>query len=132
MKITILPEQEKYISSQHRIQQALLDTDVIAFDIFQNELLIGFVLLKKFDEKAYFLWNFAIDYRYQNKKYGLQSLQELIIYLQENYDMELMTTTYTYGNNHAKHLYEKIGFAESSVIHDESCHEINMIYSCDK
>lgn len=45
-----------------------------------------------------------------------------------NYNMKLMTTTYTVGNNQAKHLYEKIGFIETSVVDEKNCHEVNMTY----
>ena len=128
MKIEVLENQEKFLSNQEKIKNSLNRADVIAFDIFNNQTLIGFVMLKKFDVGCYFLWDFAIDYRYQNKNYGTESLKELIKYMNKKYQMHTMTTTYTYGNNHAKHIYEKIGFIETDIVNDNECHEINMIY----
>ena len=128
MKIDVLEKQEHFLSNKEKIKNALTRTDVVAFDIFDNETLIGFVMLKSFDDGCYFLWDFAIDYRYQNKNYGTESLKELIKYMNENYQMNTMTTTYTYGNNHAKHIYEKIGFIETDIVNNDKCHEVNMIY----
>lgn len=76
----------------------------------------------------FFLWNYAVDYKYQNEHLGTKALKELISYMIANYNMKLMTTTYTVGNNQAKHLYEKIGFIETSVVDEENCHEVNMTY----
>ena len=38
------------------------------------------------------------------------------------------TTTYIWGNDHARHLYERIGFTETDVVDEPDCHEVNMIY----
>ena len=128
MKIDVLEKQEHFLSNKEKIKNSLTRTDVVAFDIFDNETLIGFVMLKNFDDGCYFLWDFAIDYRYQNKNYGTESLKELIKYMNKNHQMNTMTTTYTYGNNHAKHIYEKIGFIETDIVNNDKCHEVNMIY----
>ena len=105
MKLDVLEKQEHFLSNKEKIKNALTRTDVVAFDIFDNETLIGFVMLKNFDDGCYFLWDFAIDYKYQNKNYGTESLKELIKYMNENYQMNTMTTTYTYGNNYEGSYY---------------------------
>lgn len=46
----------------------------------------------------------------------------------ENYLLQKMTTTYTWGNSHAKYLYEKVGFKETDIVDEPDCHEVNMIY----
>lgn len=128
MKISVLPEQEKYLSSKKDIQEACTNASVFAFDIYSNDLLVGFVMVRKFDEGAYFLWDYAIDYRYQNQNYGTTALIEFICFMKETYNMTKMTTTYICGNTHAKHIYEKIGFVETDVVDEDDCHEVNMIY----
>ncbi len=130
MKISVLPEQEKYLSSQQDIQEACINESVMAFDIYSYDLLVGFVMVRKFDEGAYFLWDYAIDYRYQNQSYGTNTLVEFICFMQETYNMTKMTTTYICGNTHAKHIYEKIGFVETDIVDENDCHEVNMIYYC--
>ena len=128
MKIKILKEQEKNLSNQDKIKKHINDKNVVAFDIYNNNELIGFVMLKQFDDNCFFLWNFAIDYKYQNKGLGTKSLRELINFMIKKYQMKLMTTTYTYGNNHTKHIYEKVGFVEKDIVWENDCHEVNMIY----
>ena len=70
MKVKVLKEQEKFLSAKDRIEEAINLDNVIAFDIFDDNILIGFALLKEFDNGCFFLWDFAIDYKYQNKGYG--------------------------------------------------------------
>ena len=68
MKITVLPEQEKMLSSKKEIRKACKRKDVISFDIFNENTLVGFVILRKFAEHSFFLWDYAIDYKSgQNK-----------------------------------------------------------------
>ena len=50
--------------------------------------------------------------------------------MKEKYGMEEITTTYIWGNEHAKHIYEKVGFTETDVVDEEGCHEVNMVYYC--
>ena len=89
-------------------------------------------MVRKFDEGAYFLWDYAIDYKYQNQNYGTIALAEFICFMNETYNLMKMTTTYIFGNTHAKHFYEKIGFVETDIVDEGDCHEVNMIYYCDK
>lgn len=130
MKISVLPEQEKQLSSRQRIEQACLEEGVLAFDIYSEDLLVGFVMVRKFDEGAYFLWNYAIDHKYQNRHYGTIALHEFISFMKDTYNMSKMTTTYIWGNEHAKHVYEKTGFTETDVVDEYGCHEVNMVYHC--
>lgn len=130
MKISILPEQEKQLSSKEKIEIACTEENVLAFDIYSNDFLIGFAMVRKFDDGAYFLWNFAIDHRYQNKHYGTNALLAFIRFMKETHHMSEMTTTYKWGNEHAKHLYEKVGFTETDIVDEDDCHEVNMVYYC--
>lgn len=130
MKVTVLPEQEHQISSKANIASACLKEDVLAYDIYLQEQLIGFIMVRKFDENAYFLWNYAIDRQYQNRNYGTAALREFIRFMKETFGMSEMTTTYIFGNEHAKHVYEKIGFVETDVVDEDDCHEVNMVYVC--
>ena len=69
-------------------------------------------------------------YKYQNQDYGTAALVEFIRFMKDTYDMSKMTTTYVWGNEHAKHIYEKIGFTETDVVDETDCHEVNMVYYC--
>lgn len=50
MKVSVLKEQEKQLSSKDRIKNALLEDNNIAFDIVKDNNIIGFVLLRRLDE----------------------------------------------------------------------------------
>lgn len=128
MKVSVLPEQEKYLSSKKRVDTACLNENVLAFDIYFDDLLIGFIMVRKFDDGVYFLWNYAIDYKYQNQQYGTTALLDFIYFMKATYHMSKMTTTYIWGNKHAQHLYEKVGFVEMDIVDEDNCHEVNMVY----
>ncbi|MCR5422522.1 MAG: GNAT family N-acetyltransferase, partial [Bacilli bacterium] len=97
---------------------------VKAFDIYDCEDLIGFVLVYESEKNKYFLWEYAIDIKYQNQGKGTKALIEFIIYMKEQYEATEMTTTYLFGNDHAKYIYEKVGFVETDVVDEEDCHEV--------
>ena len=130
MKISVLPEQEKQLLSKENIEKACARQNILAFDIYAGDLPIGFAMVRQFDKRSYFLWNYAIDHKYQNQNYGTTALYEFIRFMQDHYDMKEMTTTYLWGNDHARHVYEKIGFTETDVVDEDGCHEVNMVYYC--
>ncbi|MBR4422576.1 MAG: GNAT family N-acetyltransferase [Erysipelotrichaceae bacterium] len=130
MKVTLKPEQEEMLSTKENIKIIIRknpDT-VMAFDIYEGNELIGFVLVHRFEERKYFLWEYAIDIRYQNQHKGTEALIEFIDYMKTNHDAKEITTTYIYGNDQAKHVYEKVGFVETDVVDEPDCHEVNMAY----
>lgn len=127
MKISVLPAQEIYLSSRNELKQALKLANVLGFDIYCGRTLIGFILVRKYLDNAFFLWDYAIDHKYQNSGYGFTALCKFISFMQKGYNMNTMTTTYIYGNGHTKHIYEKIGFIQTDVVDKEDCHEVNMI-----
>ncbi|MDE6726393.1 MAG: GNAT family N-acetyltransferase [Oscillospiraceae bacterium] len=127
IKITLLKEQEEMLQTKDNIKKCIGYNTTLAFDIYDKDDLIGFVMLDRFDEGCYFLWDYAIDAKFQNKYYGTKSLIKLIKYMKDNFRMHTMTTTYIFGNTHAKHVYEKVGFIETDEINNEQTHEVNMI-----
>jgi len=114
------------IASRDKITAALRSENVIAFDIYNDETLIGFAMFCEFNQSSHFLWNYAIDSRYQNKHFGTEALQELLLLMKEKYKSKRVTTTCLWKNSHAKHVYERIGFAETDVVDEDDIHEINM------
>ena len=130
MIVNVLPEQENQISTKEKIKIACTYEDVLAFDIYSNDLLVGFAMVRKFATGEYFLWNYAIDCKYQNQNFGTLALVEFIDFMKKEFSMSKMTTTYIWGNEHAKHVYEKVGFVETDVVDEDGIHEVNMIYYC--
>lgn len=79
-----------------------------AFDIYRGEELVGFALLRRNEDGSWFLWDYAMgrDYR---AGLGEAALRELIALFQREKGMKKLVTTYIWGNDQAKHLYEKVG-----------------------
>ena len=128
IKIELTEEQQEDLCSKETIKKIAEYDTVLTFDIYDGEKLIGFAQLHKFEEGQYFLWNYAIDLKYQNKHYGTNALKELIKFMIDNYNLKEITTTYIWGNEIAKHVYEKVGFIETSVVDEDDVHEVNMSY----
>ena len=131
MKIALPPDQAEMLSTKDTIRKIIQENPdtVMAFDILEGDDLIGFVLVHRFEEKKYFLWEYAVDARYQNQGKGTRALKEFIEYLKIHHDAKEITTTYLFGNDHAKHVYEKVGFVETDVVDEPDCHEVNMAYT---
>lgn len=109
------------------IENAVTEESVIAFDILdESNEIIGFTMLRKFGEHSFFLWEFAIDKKFQHQGLGKISLIELINMLKEKYGLKLLTTTYTYGNEVARKLYEDVGFIQIGVVNEDGIHEVDM------
>ena len=126
MKVRVSKEQEGNIQTLENIKICCGYDVVIAFDIILDNGIIGFAMFEKYTKRTYFLWDYAIDIKYQNKGYGTKALIELGSLLKTEYGVKRMTTTYIWGNEHAKHVYEKVGFIETDVVNEPDCHEVNM------
>ncbi len=136
IKVKVLQEQRQFVAAADMITAALQKENVIGYDIFDGEQLVGFVMLRKYDdeetgETRWFLWEYAIDSAFQGRGYGKKALVEIIDFMRRDFDMKIMTTTYIWGNEAAKNLYESMGFAETDVVDEPDCHEVNMIYRCE-
>ena len=128
MKVTVSVEQEKQLASKETILRTCRQDNVVAFDIFHQGVLIGFVMLREYEKGGFFLWAFAIDRMYQNQGLGTRALNDLIRYMNLYHAMHTITTTYKLGNEHAKHVYEKIGFVETDIVDEPDCHEVDMSF----
>ena len=60
MKISLAPDQEGMLSTKETIKTIIRDNPdtVLAFDIFDENDLIGFILVNRFEEHKYFLLRF--------------------------------------------------------------------------
>ncbi len=130
MKICVLPEQEDQLCTKETIKEIFAKDDkgeCIAFDIFDGGAMVGFAMFCEYPAGCFFLWNYAIDAAYQNKGIGTKALRELLEYMVSNFNVKQFTTTYVWGNEHAKRLYESVGFIETDVVVEENYKEVNMI-----
>jgi diamine N-acetyltransferase len=125
---TILPKSEQInlISSTEKIQNSLKASNCLGFYAYENSIPVGFALLRNFEKRQFFLWDFLIDARYQGCGKGKMFLQMLIDKLKKEYFADVITTTYIYGNEIARKLYEGIGFVQTEIICENDIHEVNM------
>ena len=130
MKIELLPEQEGFLSGKDAIRQVIQENPdtVLAYDIFAGDAPVGFALLRRFEPGGYFLWDYAVDRRWQGRGLGARALRALIDRMIRDHGLKQMTTTYIWGNGAAKRLYERVGFAETEVVDEPGVHEVNMLY----
>lgn len=136
IKVRVLPQQQEFVATEDMIAGSLQKENVIGYDIFDGEQLVGFAMLRKYEdedtgETCWFLWEYAVDAAQQGRGYGKKALLELIDLMRREFDMRVMTTTYIWGNDVAKSLYESVGFVETDVVDEPDCHEVNMIYRCE-
>ena len=125
-QLTLSEADQKQLSAMPRIEQALTDPDILSYDIWDGDARVGFAMLCPFEGNGFFLWNFAIDSAYQNQHYGQRALRELLAMLKQEHHAKVVTTTYTVGNDHAKYVYEKVGYWETDVVDENGIHEVNM------
>ena len=132
MKITLLPEQKDQLCARETIREIFAKDDkgeCMAFDIYDAEALVGFAMFCQYPEGTFFLWNYAIDAAYQNRGLGTRALRELLAYMAAHYAVKEFTTTYVWGNDIARRLYESVGFVETDVVEEEDYKEVNMKYA---
>lgn len=127
MKVEVSLEQQAFISTKEDIKICCSYKNVLAYDIFLGEELIGFAMIEMVTKRTFFLWDYAIDLKHQNQGHGTAALLELIDLLKKEYGIKRITTTYIWGNEQAKRAYEKAGFLETDVVDEPDCHEVNMM-----
>ncbi|MDE5546183.1 MAG: GNAT family N-acetyltransferase [Anaeroplasmataceae bacterium] len=125
--IHLTEEQRRQISSFEAIKKMIGKPEILAYDIYLNAQCVGFAMLRKYSNTDYFLWDYAMDCNFQNKGYGTTALRQLIEFMKNKFQTKELTTTYLWGNEHAKHIYEKVGFIETDVVDEDDIHEVNMI-----
>ncbi len=130
MKIELLPGQDEELCSKETIKKIFEKDEkgeCTAFDVYDGDDLVGFAMFCEFPEGIWFLWNYAIDARFQNRGLGTRALREVLDHVKALYPVKEFTTTYCWGNDHAKHVYEKVGFVETDVVEEEDYKEVNMV-----
>lgn len=92
--------------------------DTTDHESFQNEVYYG--------KKAYFIWHFMIDQRYQGKGYGKLAFEKMLADIETMPYGESQNVDLFYHKNNviAKELYASLGFVETGIIQDNSVHAI--------
>ena len=125
MKVDVLKQQQKQISSLDKIEKVLEAKKALGFDIAMDNQTVGFAMVREYQNNKYFLWVYAIDKRFQGQGLGKKCLKEFLVFLKQNYGCTELSTTYKMGNTVAKNLYESLGFQEIEKVEEEK--EVDMI-----
>ena len=117
IKLNVSDSQKKYVAANVRsLADCYVDrnnNDVFPYAIFNEDIIIGFVLFYTDDElNELTIWRIMIDEKHQSKGYGSKSLKSIIKYLQCDTKYEKLYIDYVIGNDAAKSLYTKLGFQE--------------------
>ncbi|WP_047983350.1 GNAT family N-acetyltransferase [Ornithinibacillus californiensis] len=83
--------------------------------IFDDEEMVGFTLFGiDEDDHEYWIYRMMIDQKHQGKGYGKQAVKLVIddIRLMKDERHQTITLSYEPVNEHAKRIYEKMGFQE--------------------
>ena len=116
-----LPEEPRFVAPNVvSLAQAWLYHDhARPFAICDDETVVGFLMLYWNEEKGEAgLWRLRIAPEYQGKGYGTQAVQLAVNMVRESHLFSAMHVDYVPGNDNARHIYAKLGFAETGEINE--------------
>jgi diamine N-acetyltransferase len=97
------------------------------FAVYNDNSMVGFLLLRIYEESCYLIDQFMIDERYQGKGYGKQAMKLLIEMMIKEKKYSKVILCYIEGDEIAKNLYSGLGFhLTGEVDEDEVLMEMNI------
>lgn len=124
--ITLHHDQRTFVSTNQRIITALDDENCTGYNIDFDNVIVGFILVKRFDNEKVFLWNMLIGSEYQKRGIGKSSLCCLVDLLISE-GIKTVTTTCSINNLVAIDFFDNFGFSHFETIKHGDVHEVNMI-----
>ena len=87
--------------------------------------LVGFTMFGWNEEEFYELCRIMIDFHYQNKGYGTQTIKMILDEMKSRFGCNEVYLSTGLDNVRAKHVYEKVGFrSEHKMLDDEELFRI--------
>jgi len=114
-----LPPEPKYVAPNVvSLAQAWLHKDrARPFAIYADDVLVGFMMLYWNEaERETSLWRLMIAPEHQGKGYGTQAAQLAVDMARSAGLFDSMELDYVPGNDAARHIYAKLGFAETGEV----------------
>lgn len=116
ISLRVREDQLKFVAS-NAVSLAQLNflENFLAKGIYHGEEMIGFTLYGiDEDDHEYWIYRMMIDQKHQGKGYGIEAIKLVIDDISNIKEdrHQTITLSYTPTNEHAKHVYEKIGFQE--------------------
>ena len=117
------PEDEHFVASNAvSLAQAWLyrdNNDVYPFAIHDGETPVGFMMLDEdLEERCLTIWRIMFPEEHRNKGYGTAAVARVIELARASGKYDAMTLDYVPGNDAARHVYRKLGFAETGEVSD--------------
>ncbi|MBF2007787.1 GNAT family N-acetyltransferase [Chlorogloeopsis sp. ULAP01] len=121
IRLKTTEEQEKFVASNlYSLAESKFYPSSVAFGIYHNETIIGFIMYDRMDSgyqnSGYFIWRFMIDKNHQGKGYGKAAMQAVIKLLQQKPDCKEILIGYKPENIVAEKLYLSLGFQKTGLI----------------
>jgi len=111
-----LPPEPKFVAPNVvSLAQAWLYHDhARPFAICNDDMLVGFLMLYwNEEERQVGLWRLMIATEHQGKGYGTQAVQRAVEMARNSRLFDSIHLDYAPGNDIARHVYSKLGFAET-------------------
>ena len=99
---------EDYIVTNH-FNKMLDDENIIILGYYINEIIVGYILIRKMANNTCLLDGLYVEKEYRNKGIGKSLLTEAISRI-KNMNVKYVDINVMYNNIIAKHIYEKLGF----------------------
>ncbi|WP_339320820.1 GNAT family N-acetyltransferase [Paenibacillus sp. FSL W8-0194] len=120
--LSVSAEQQRFIESNaFSMAECLYEMNAVSVGLYDNDTMIGFAMYGWPDSKQRSAWldRFMIDRNFQGKGYAKRFLLHMIRYIEQQYDCKTIYLSIHPDNEHAKSLYEAIGFRLNGEIDNE-------------
>ena len=99
---------DNYIVTNH-FNKMLDDENIIILAYYINEIIVGYILIRRTSNNTCLLDGLYVEKEYRNKGIGNSLLKEAISRI-KNMNVKYVDINVMYNNIIAKHIYEKLGF----------------------
>lgn len=99
---------DNYIVTNH-FNIMLDDENIIILAYYINEIIVGYILIRRTSNNTCLLDGLYVEKEYRNKGIGNSLLKEAISRI-KNMNVKYVDINVMYNNIIAKHIYEKLGF----------------------
>ena len=99
---------DNYIVINH-FNKMLDDENIIILGYYINEIIVGYILIRRTSNNTCLLDGLYVEKEYRNKGIGNSLLKDAISRI-KNMNVKYVDINVMYNNIIAKHIYEKLGF----------------------
>lgn len=99
---------DNYIVTNH-FNKMLDDENIIILAYYINEIIVGYILIRRTSNNTCLLDGLYVEKEYRNKGIGKSLLKEAISRI-KNMNVKYVDINVMYNNIIANHIYEKLGF----------------------